>query len=388
MTALPGLGAFLGYVHPKGQLFEIRLLGSNPRTCSGLFNDPTLAYNAVCRAAKTWPSMNFYYTLNPIDPGCELVKKTKLNVIVPHPQATAKDADVLTRRLCMIDIDPQRPTGTSATAHERSLAKELTKSVRSYLSDEGWPLPTLVSSGNGYQLLYRVAPCPSASTSMRSALAVLAKRFDTESVHIDRCVHNAARIARLPWTVNRKGSDTFERPHRRSKVLRLGGATEMNDCQIGLLAERLREEIYGVQNPRHRSHELSSRMASPHIVASGCPLCLLSEDDVHRLLELYSDVLPLQGVYRDGGRVRFQLAVCPVKGAPHRDQTAGTGKTAIIWAPGVLGFKCFSDDCCDVTIGSVLSKLVAQTGRRFAHPIWKTGASRVESQGISSAYAA
>lgn len=92
MTALPGLGTFLGYVHPKGQLFEIRLLGSNPRTCSGLFNDPTLAYNAVCRAAKIWPTMNFYYTLNPIDPGSELVRKAKLNVIVPHEAIATTDS--------------------------------------------------------------------------------------------------------------------------------------------------------------------------------------------------------------------------------------------------------------------------------------------------------
>lgn len=222
-----------------------------------------------------------------------------------------------------------RPTGTGSTATERSLAKDFTKNVRDYLSDQGWPQPTLISSGNGYQLLYRVAKCPPTSTSMRGALEALGKRFDNDSVHIDRCVHNAAKIARLPWTVNRKGRNTTERPHRRAKVLSLGDTIGVDDSSIMLLAERLAEVNLGAEEQRRTKSKPAAGLVSYQPRTSGSPECLLSEADVRRLIDLCSDVLPLKGVYRVGKGNSFQLATCPVKGSPHHNQTLGTGKTAI-----------------------------------------------------------
>ena len=148
-------GKSLCNVHSSGSLFEIRLLGQQPRTCSGLFDDPRAAAAQVVAAMERWGEASFYYTLTPIDPNSEYARTARRNVIVPNPRATAKDADILHRVLYLIEIDPVRKSNNCSTAYERSLARGVTKQVRSHLRSQSWPTPTLVSSGNGYHLLYR-----------------------------------------------------------------------------------------------------------------------------------------------------------------------------------------------------------------------------------------
>lgn len=370
MHALPGLKAFLDHVHPAGNLFEIRLLGQSPRTCSGLFDSSETAIPALREAWKNWPEANFYYTLNPINPTSAYAHSTPRNRIIAHPKVTARDADILARTLYLIDVDPVRESGRASTMRQRSLARELTRQVRSFLADGGWPTPTLVSSGNGYHLLYKADRCQPQTPHLQAALVSLAGRFDTESVKIDRCVHNAARISRLPWTFNRKGLDTPETPHRLAKVLKLGSPHPVSEAALAALAPAPSqgnledgERSAGKAAGPNRSALDPNRSPFP-------PQCLLDEAGIHRLLDSYREWLPLTRVYREGVGVRFQLASCPVKGGPHLHQTAGAGKTAILWSPGSLGFKCFSDDCCNETIGSVLRRIVRQTGRSFPTPIW------------------
>lgn len=47
----------------------------------------------------------------------------------------------------------------------------------------------------------------------------LAERFNDAVTHIDTTVCNAARIMRIPGTLNAKGDNTPERPHRPARLL-------------------------------------------------------------------------------------------------------------------------------------------------------------------------
>lgn len=360
---------FLEFVHPEGSLSEIRLLGQRPRTCSGLFNAPKAAVTALQSAIARWPDAKFYYTLNPINPDCAFARSMPLNRIIPSPKATAKDADILHRSLYLIDIDPARESGTSSTKEERYLAREVVRSVRSMLYDLGWPKPTLVSSGSGYHLLYRATPSDSMNVDLKAVLASLAARFDTQAVKIDRSVSNLARISRLPQTWNRKGLHTPQRPHRLAKALNLGESGAVESEKVSeLILQPLEQGLVATTN-----NEIGARSATmPAPARAGSyAICALTEAEVHELLEYYKEHLPLARVFHEGARVRFQLQHCPVKGCAHMNQTSGAGKTAILWSPGVLGFKCFSDDCAHATIGMVLRRLTLLTGRRFPKPIWK-----------------
>jgi hypothetical protein len=131
------------------------------------------------------------------------------------------DKDVIARTSLLVDIDrtgtPKRPASDS----EVSAAKSLADQVRTYLSEEGWPEPTIVMSGNGYHLYYQLANLPNTEETTalcRRALIHLAQRFDNEVVAVDTVVYNASRITKLPGTIMRKGMETVDRPYRMAVV--------------------------------------------------------------------------------------------------------------------------------------------------------------------------
>jgi hypothetical protein len=102
----------------------------------------------------------------------------------------------------------------------------------------GWPAPVLIDSGNGYHLLWRVdLPADKlAQQWLKQALARLGE-LETVEAHVDRSVHNASRIAKLPGTWARKGSDTQERPHRLARLLQVPESLEV------VTVEQIRELI-------------------------------------------------------------------------------------------------------------------------------------------------
>ncbi len=53
----------------------------------------------------------------------------------------------------LVDVDPKRPTGVSATDEESTAARNVAGAVRLYLLGIGWPEPLVAMTGNGYALL-------------------------------------------------------------------------------------------------------------------------------------------------------------------------------------------------------------------------------------------
>jgi hypothetical protein len=121
----------------------------------------------------------------------------------------------------LIDIDPVRPRDVSATDAEKNAASEVMSSVLSHLANQGWPMPVLVDSGNGFHLLYRInlGVDPHTQQIIKGVLQHLIARFDTMEATIDDAVHDAPRIAKLPGTWARKGIATPDRPHRPCKLI-------------------------------------------------------------------------------------------------------------------------------------------------------------------------
>src|SRR5262249_38810007 len=90
----------------------------------------------------------------------------------------ASDADVTGRRCLLVDVDPKRPSGVSATDDEKGLALELARDVRHYLTGRGWPAPILADSGNGYHLQYKIDLPADDGGTVERCLKVLAAEFD------------------------------------------------------------------------------------------------------------------------------------------------------------------------------------------------------------------
>jgi hypothetical protein len=160
-----------------------------------------------------------YYSINPIKPAA--YGKAPSRLVKAKRGETAGDADVERRTILLVDIDaPREVNGVPATDEEKARALALKTRVREFLDTRDWPKPIEVDSGNGVQLLYRI-DLPADDGLVFRVLAGLAAKFADDDAKIDRSVHNAARIARLPCTWNRKAQPTPGRPHRMARVLEL-----------------------------------------------------------------------------------------------------------------------------------------------------------------------
>ncbi|HUY85644.1 MAG TPA: hypothetical protein VMU77_00910, partial [Acidimicrobiales bacterium] len=324
---------------------------------SGIFNDFRKAAQAATAITHKYPHLNIYYTINPINPESRYLADIERNRPFLHSRLTARDSDIVDRNIYLIDIDPNRPSGTSATDAERGEARSLAMTIQDYLASQGWSLPTAICSGNGYQLIYRAEGCNPEGTNIKHALKYLATTFDTDAAHIDLAVYNSSRIARLPFTWNRKGPDTPERPHRQAYVEHwpVDGQKQIANFQV-----------YNIAQLGGYSVERAERQRKMY---QGGDL-IIDEDGVLKLIKEFPDFLDLHKITHDGDITMFGLTSCPFNGGPHRHQFVGAGKSAIILSPDKLGFKCFSDDCAEHGIGDLLRLLGSETQRRPSMTIW------------------
>lgn len=125
-------------------------------------------------------------------------------------KSTASDRDVTCRRLLYVDIDSVRPSAVNATDDETAAAMTRTAQAVEWLSGElGFPAPLFHgTSGSGGMLLYRIdLPNDHATTEqIAGCLLTLSDALSDEGVKIDTGVYNAARIFRVPGTVNAKSN--------------------------------------------------------------------------------------------------------------------------------------------------------------------------------------
>lgn len=215
------------FVRP-GQVTEIRALDVcmqyGPRkTMSGFYDHDHIDDMAKAAQRLTMSARGVYFIPNPLNP--DLLARRNNRVDVADKDSLATDKDVLHRQWLLIDCDPVRLAGISATDDEKAKAKEVSERVQSHFRDTGWPEPILADSGNGFHLLYHI-DLPNDDKSrdgLRRTLHALGDQFDTDAVKIDPSVFNAGRIVKLYGTMSKKGDNVPTRPHRRSKVLSVPG---------------------------------------------------------------------------------------------------------------------------------------------------------------------
>jgi hypothetical protein len=212
----------LRLLYRDGDVVELRILnaGKPGITLNGFFEYGHL--RKALRAVNEWDgrASGIYVALNPVDP--RLLARCANRLQITQKEQGASDKDILVRRWMLVDFDPIRPAGISASAEEHEAALALARKVRQTLSEEGWPLPIYVDSGNGAYLIYRLPDLlndPTHTTLIKGVLAGMAQRFRNEHVEIDPVAFNASRLGRLAGTLNAKGDNLAERPWRRSRLL-------------------------------------------------------------------------------------------------------------------------------------------------------------------------
>lgn len=211
-------GALTALIEP-GSVHELRVpKAGRARVISGYFDDSTHLVAAADKLSGHYPGI--YFTVNPTKPA--LLARAH-NRVLEHAELTSSDHDIECRRWLPIDLDPVRPTGICATVTEHDAAIQRGREIWTHLREQGWPDPVVMDSGNGCYLLVRIdTPNDEAGRKLlERCLKALAFRFNDDLVHVDQTMFNAARIIRVPDTLNAKGDDTPERPHRLARWLHM-----------------------------------------------------------------------------------------------------------------------------------------------------------------------
>ena len=209
-------------------LTEIRILDGK-RTYSGYFTDVESIIKAIV-PYDAYPQAQIYFTLNHINEAC-YGRSQKDKFLSVGREPTTGDVDVVERTHVMIDLDPKRPAGVSASHEELEYAHIRAVDVYRFLIAKGFAEPIICKSGNGYHV---IVPCSlpvndETTALIKRFLQVLSMLFTDEHVDIDEKVYNASRICKLYGVTAKKGENTAERPWRQSEIVRVPDEIRQTD---------------------------------------------------------------------------------------------------------------------------------------------------------------
>lgn len=302
----------------KSPLIEYRVCGVPKKgIMSGYFDD----LEKLARIADRHDGKgNSYIVLNPVDPE---VKARSYNKLRPYAKVTTSDKEIPHRFYILIDFDPARPSDISSTDEEHKMARRLAKQVWGVLqSDFGFPDMFRADSGNGAHIL---VPCdfpnsPEITDLVRNFLLAIQSLFQTDEVKIDTAVYNAARLIRLYGTLNMKGDDLSERPHRYSRLL------HVPEKRIPVSREAMEKVIaeIGIGKAVNRS---------PRAGDNG-------RFDLKAFIDRHG--ISVSEVEETGEGIKYHLAECPFN-PEHKGKDSGL----IQFNNGAVGFHCFHDSCSD-----------------------------------------
>ena len=321
-----------------GEVREARLIdvpnGDYPaRQFCGYFAGDRLRDLAAALAGFKGKPAGTYVTLNPARP--DLVARADHRLVAAKSGGATKDAEVVARRWLLVDVDPERPKGVSATDAEKAEASAVIAAVRAHLHQLGWPAGLLADSGNGYHAFYRVDLPADDGRLVERVLKALAARFDTPKATVDRAVFNASRIVKLPMTWARKGDSTPERPHRRATLLEVPDVETPDD--VGVVPRDLLEHLAA------EADASPGRPAAPR--GQDCPLGpaateFTSRLDIGRWLADRGVGFRLKPGPDARGRDAYVLDQCPF------DPTHAAPDACVMQAAsGQLSAHCFHASC-------------------------------------------
>ncbi|MGV8122276.1 MAG: hypothetical protein AB2L14_21150 [Candidatus Xenobiia bacterium LiM19] len=304
----------------NGDVFEIRIFPEKgyKRTIAGYF-DREQSYTAAKEIMRYMENNNIYIVLNPVNPD---LKARAVNCLEDPLKYTTADKDVVRREWILIDVDPQRPAGISATDDEKQKAFDRIWVVRDYLTAIGWSEPIFSDSGNGFHLLYHVS-LPNDAEALQlveSCLKSLAAKFDDDAVKIDTTVQNAARISKLYGSTAMKGHNTDDRPHRQSKILSLPETLEIVSMEL--------IKALAATAPTPTTKNIGQKKST-----------------------VTNTVFDLQGFMERHGLIAEKVKKKPgvtiqeLKECPYNPEHKAPDSAIFLYEDGVIGFKCQHNSC-------------------------------------------
>ena len=132
-------------------IIEVRAFGSKNAVYSGYFKN----HDKLIEQISRYPNETFYFVMNKIDNAC--YSRDQCEKIVLNPKLSTKDKDISKIDWILIDVDPRRISGVSASDDEKAKSKVIIGRIYNFLNEKGFEKPIIGDSGNGYHLLYKTA---------------------------------------------------------------------------------------------------------------------------------------------------------------------------------------------------------------------------------------
>lgn len=201
----------------EGDVREVRILNTKKGTISGYFDDAEKLSEAILPYVGKY---DIYVSLNPVN--SDLLARAE-NRLKEYAKQSTLDKDIDRIEFILIDIDPTRPSGISATDAEHEAAGEMAQKISDFLVESGFPAKVLADSGNGYHVLFytEMENTPENVEVVKAFLNALDFLFSDKDVQVDRTTSNPSRIVKLYGTKACKGDNTKERPHRWSEIIEI-----------------------------------------------------------------------------------------------------------------------------------------------------------------------
>ncbi|WP_165235358.1 DNA primase family protein [Aquisphaera insulae] len=309
----------LEWLRRDGEIIELRLLKAwdsyrsgciepGKSTLSGYY----LSIDAAVRDLSRVAGVNAYALLNPASADAAARGLNKLQ----SGGHTTADSEILLVRRVLIDVDPRRPAGVSATAEEHAAALAVRDAILA-AHPEIAAASRWGSSGNGAWIIAEVGPLgiDEASVALvKRFLAALARRHDTPSAEVDVKTCNPARIAGIPGLPKCKGEDVAFRPHRLATRDDPRGR-ELAPLDLAAYVAKLEAEeaatvtAVAVAAPRPAAGHTHNAVAMPPPATAPEP-----DDDVHERARQYLAKMPPAIAGQSGHKRAYTAAVAVVHG--------------------------------------------------------------------------
>lgn len=299
-------------------LFEARIIKGKKNPMVGYFKDVSVMIEQLRK--QDLRGANIYMVLNEINGAC-YSKKAKDKFMLNEQSTT--DKEIVGRQWILIDLDPVRPSGVSASNDEIAKAKKKAQEIYTYLLKQGFSEPVIGFSGNGYHLLYKVKldNTPEHNERVKRFLMTLDALFSDDDIKIDTSNFNPSRVCKLYGTLAQKGSNTDERPHRMSALTFVPKVINPVDPSY---IDKVNETIPKKPDKPQRYNNYNGEKFD--LVA------WMQKHGLHYKPSGYS------------GGTKYVLDHCPFD-----ESHKGKDAALFVTSDGAIGFKCFHDSCSDKT---------------------------------------
>ena len=194
----------LSLLHEPDEIIEIRSIDPKP-VISGYFRADS---PAIAKELSRYPNRTFYQTMNRVKSAC--YAREQHERLVERPHETTTDGDIAGYQWLLIDADPVRPSGVSASREEKEAARRVAGMTMKKLMAMGFSEPIVADSGNGYHLLFHIHASPKEKQVLADFLA---------------CGSAQSRSRSIPRSLTRHGLPSSTAPSPQRVQVRRKGLT-------------------------------------------------------------------------------------------------------------------------------------------------------------------